>query len=327
MTVSPGYFQTMRTPLVRGGRLFTDADGTTAPGAVIVNETAARRLWPGQDPIGQRLREPTYRIGDKDAPAGAWQTVVGVVQDVRFRRLNDVRLDLYAPVAQSHNRASTLMVRTAGDVAGVAAAIRAAVKEIDPAGSVGEAVTIHSVVDGESAPWRFLMRVFVSFALVAALLAIVGLAAVVTLAVASRRRELAIRATLGADRRRLRWLVLREALGLTGVGVLIGVAAAIALGRGVAPLLIGVQPRDPLALTAVALAAGRRRAPGGLGTGPEGRPDRPAGRPARRLTVGYPGPNLAISRVSGPFRLWEGWPARTIPAGPSPSASPAPSAR
>ncbi len=104
VTVSPGYFQTMRTPLVRG-RLFTDADGTTAPGAVIVSETAARRLWPGQDPIGQRLREPTYRIGDKDAPAGAWQTVVGVVQDVRFRGLNDVRLDLYAPVAQSHNRA------------------------------------------------------------------------------------------------------------------------------------------------------------------------------------------------------------------------------
>jgi putative ABC transport system permease protein len=251
VTVSPGYFQTMRTPLVRG-RLFTDADGTTAPGVVIVNETAARRLWPGRDPIGQRLREPTYRIGDTDAPAGAWQTVVGVVQDVRFRGLNDVRLDLYAPVAQSHNRAANLMVRTDGEVAGVPAAIRAAVREIDPAGWVGEAVAMRSVVDGESAPWRFLMRVFVAFALVAALLAVVGLAAVITLAVAARRQELAIRAALGADRRRLRWLVLREALNLTGLGVVLGVAAAVALGRGVAPVLIGVRPDDPLTLAVVA---------------------------------------------------------------------------
>lgn len=255
VTVSPGYFETMRTALVRG-RVFTETDGTTAPGVVVVNETAARRLWPGQDPIGQRLREPTYRIGDKDAPAGAWQTVVGVVQDVRFRGLNDVRLDLYAPVAQSHNRAGHLMIRTDGGVAGVSAAIRAAVKEVDPAGSIGEAVTMHSVVDAESAPWRFLTRVFVAFAAVAAALAIVGLAAVITLAVAARRRELAIRAALGADAARLRWLVLREALGLTGLGILLGVVAAIGLGRGVAPVLIGVRPDDPLTLAAVAVAAG-----------------------------------------------------------------------
>jgi putative ABC transport system permease protein len=254
VTVSPGYFRTMRTALIRG-RLFTEADGTAAPGAVIVSESAARRLWPGQDPIGQRLREPTYRIGDKDAPEGLWQTVVGVVQDVRFRGLNDVRLDLYAPVSQSHNRAANLMVRTGGDVGSVSAAVRAAVKEIDPAGEVGEAVTMRSVVDGESAPWRFLMRVFVAFALAAALLAIVGLAAVVTLAVAARRRELAIRAALGADRRQLRWLVLREALGLTGFGILLGGAAAVGLGRGVAPVLIGVRPDDPLTLLAVAGAA------------------------------------------------------------------------
>jgi len=111
---------------------------------------------------------------------------------------------------------------------------------------------MRSVVDGESAPWRFLMRVFVAFALVAALLAVVGLAAVVTLAVAARHRELAIRAALGADRRRLHWLVLREALGLTGLGVLLGVAAAVGLGRGVAPVLIGVRPDDPLTLLAAA---------------------------------------------------------------------------
>ena len=109
VAVSPRYFQTMGTRLVRG-RLFTEADTTTAPGVAIVSETAARRLWPGQDPIGQRLREPTYRVGATDAPAGAWQTVVGVVQDVRFRGLNDVALDLYVPDEQSRNRAGNLLV-------------------------------------------------------------------------------------------------------------------------------------------------------------------------------------------------------------------------
>jgi predicted permease len=254
VTVSPGYFETMRTRLVRG-RTFTEADGTTAPGVVVVSESAARRVWPGKDPIGQRLREPTYRVGHEDAPPGAWQTVVGVVQDVRFRGLNDVRLDLYAPIAQSRNRAPNLLVRIDGQAAGVAAAIRAAIKGIDGTTPVGEAVTMRSVVDGESAPWRFLMRVFVAFATLAAALAGVGLTAVIALAVSARTRELAIRAALGADARRLRWLVLREALGLTGAGVGLGLLGAVALGRGVAPVLIGVRPDDPATLAVVAAAA------------------------------------------------------------------------
>jgi len=254
LTVSPRYFETMRTRLVRG-RVFTAADTTTSPGVAIVGESAARRLWPGQDPIGQRLREPTYRVGSKDAPAGMWQTVVGVVQDVRFRGLNDPRLDLYVPTTQSRNRASYLLVRVDGQASAVAAGVRAAVKEIDPAAAVGEAVTMRSVVDGESAPWRFLMRVFIAFALVAAVLAIVGLGAVVTLNAAARHRELAIRAALGAEARRLRWLVLREAVALTGLGVALGLLGAVGLGRGVAPVLIGVRPGDPTTLIAVAAAA------------------------------------------------------------------------
>ena len=252
--VTPRYFETMRTRLVRG-RLFTSADGTRAPGVAIVNETAARRLWPGQDPIGQRLREPTYRLGAKDAPAGVGQTVVGVVQDVRFRGLNDVRLDLYVPVEQTHNRASRLLLRIDGDATGVAAGVRAAVRALDPTNSPGEIVSMRTIVDGESAPWRFLMRVFVAFATVAATLATVGLGAVLTLAVAARRRELAIRAALGADAARLRSLVLWDAAWLTAAGVVSGVLAALALGRGVANVLVGVPPHDALTLAAVAAVA------------------------------------------------------------------------
>ena len=92
--------------------------------------SAARRLWPGQDAIGQRLREPTYRTGAGASPTDAWQTVVGVVQDVRFRGLNDVRLDLYVP-DQSSNRASHLLVRFEGAEAG-GRGVRAAAQEVEP---------------------------------------------------------------------------------------------------------------------------------------------------------------------------------------------------
>ncbi len=253
VTVSPGYFETMGTRVVRG-RAFAAADAFTSPGVAVVSESAARRLWPGQEALGQRLREVTYRTTEKGPPTG-WQTVVGVVEDVRHRGLNDLRLDLYVPAVQSQNRPGHLMVRTRGEPGGLVASVRAAARAIDPKATVGEAVTMRTVVDAESAPWRFLMRVFVAFAILAATLAGVGLAAVITLAVAARGRELAIRAALGADAGRLRWLVLREALALTGVGVGIGLIAAIALGRSVAPVLIGVRPDDPLALGAVAALA------------------------------------------------------------------------
>ena len=160
--------------LVRG-RLFTDADLTSSPGVAIVSEAAAKRLWPGKEALGQELREPTYRKPGDLHPKDGWQTVVGVVADVRYRGLNDVRLDLYVPTSQSRNNPQHLMVRTKGDPGDLVAAVRAAVRGIDPNAAVGEAVTMRSVVDAESAPWRFLMRVFVSFAIVAAVLATVGL--------------------------------------------------------------------------------------------------------------------------------------------------------
>ena len=217
---------------------------------MIVSESAARRLWPGRDPIGQRLSEPSYRTVPPVSPP-PWQTVVGVVEDVRYRGLNDVRLDMYLPATQSGNKVESLMIRTDGVAAGLVDGVRAAAREIDPRAQVSGATMMRAVVDGESAPWRFLMRVFLAFAGLAATLAAVGLAAVIAMAVALRRRELAIRAALGANRRRLRWLVLREAAGL--------VARASALGSDrrrrdwavrVAHVLIGVEAHDPLAMAA-----------------------------------------------------------------------------
>ena len=131
--VTPGYFSTMGIRLVRG-RLFTDQDTATSPGAILVSESAARRIWPGKDAIGQQLHEMTYVRKTAEGAPPIWQTVVGIVADVRYRGLNDVRLDMYAPATQSQNKVRHLMVRTDGDVASVVAAVRAAVREADPEG-------------------------------------------------------------------------------------------------------------------------------------------------------------------------------------------------
>jgi putative ABC transport system permease protein len=248
--VTPDYFMTMGIRLVRG-RFFSPRDTTNAPGVVIVSESAARRIWPGRDPIGQRLSEPSYRTVPPASPP-PWQTVVGVVEDVRYRGLNDVRLDLYVPAMQSANKVESLMIRTDGVTAGVVDGVRAAARGIDPQAGVSDAALMRTVVDGESAPWRFLMRVFLAFAGLAATLAAIGLAAVIAMAVALRQRELAIRAALGANRRRLRWLVLSEAAGLVTAGVLIGLLGADAMGRAVAHVLIGVGAHDPSAMLGAA---------------------------------------------------------------------------
>jgi putative ABC transport system permease protein len=254
--VTPGYFHAMGIRLVRG-RLFTARDTLTSPGVVVVSESAARRLWPGRDAIGQRLRDPTYRVGTNPSrSAPGWQTVIGVVADVRYRGLTDLRLDLYLPASQSWVKVQQLMVRARGNPADVVTSVRAIAREIDSAAAVSEITLMPDVVAAESAPWRFLMRIFTGFAALAAVLAAVGLGAVITLAVAERRRELAIRAALGAGRRQLRGVVLRESGLLTGVGICVGLLGAIALGRAVAHLLVGVVPYDPLALsTAAALCA------------------------------------------------------------------------
>jgi putative ABC transport system permease protein len=255
--VTPGFFAALDVRLVRG-RTFTKEDDEDSPGVVVVSESTARRIWPGRDPLGQQLRDPSFYNGGQPLAAG-WQTVVGVVRDVRYRGLTDVRLDLYVPAAQSTHHVQQLMVRTNGDPGAVVPALRAAARELDAGLAVGQVVLMSEAVAAESAPWRFLLRVFVFFAGTSGLLASVGLAGVVLLAAATRRRELAIRAALGAGRARLRTLMLKEGAVLILAGGAAGLLAALVLGRAVAHLLVGVTPHDPLtlfaALTATSIAA------------------------------------------------------------------------
>jgi predicted permease len=249
-SVAPGSFRVLGVPLV-SGRDFASADAAGARDVVIVSASAAARYWPGRSAIGQRLVVATQR--NPPPPQNLrWQTVVGVVGDVRYRGLLDPRLDIYLPAAQSTMRVKDVLLRTSGEADLVMARVRAIARELDPGVFVGEAVLMTDALARESAPWRFAMRLLTFFGGLAAVLAASGLVGVVWLVVAVRRRELGVRATLGATPAHLRRHVLVDALWTSGVATVVGVLAALVLGRSLAGLLVGVSGYDPVSLIGAA---------------------------------------------------------------------------
>ena len=250
-SVTPGYFRTLGTRIL-AGRDFAATDDAAAPNVVIVSASAAARYWPDRDPIGQRLVAGGQRqSGAQDELQ--WQTVVGVVEDVRYRGLTDPRPDVYLPAAQSTLRVKDVMVRSGVPADRLAAIVREVARELDPAVDVGEVVMMSDAVARESAPWRFAMRTLTLFGGLAALLATVGLAGVVSLVVAQRRKELAVRAALGATPRQLRAHVLEGIAWTTGIATAAGLIGSLALGRAVAGVLVATVPYDPVSLGAAAL--------------------------------------------------------------------------
>jgi putative ABC transport system permease protein len=249
-SIVPGTFRTLGVPLL-SGRDFAPSDVAGAPDAVIVSASAAARYWPGRSALGQRL----VVAGQRQPPAPdelRWQTVVGVVGDVRYRGLLDPRLDIYLPAAQSTMRVKHVMVRTMGPPDEILTRVRTIARELDPAVHVGEVVLMTDALARESAPWRFAMRVLTFFGGLAAVLATVGLVGVVWLVVAMRRRELGVRATLGATPARLRRHVLADALWTGGVATLAGVVGSLAIGRAVSGFLVGTAAHDAVSLIAAA---------------------------------------------------------------------------
>jgi len=247
---TPGYFTAMRVPLLRG-RLFTDKDRPGQERVAIVGASAARRMWPGQDPVGKRVLLPTFVRGDK---VPVWRTVVGVVSDVRYRGLDDVRLDVYDAAMQAATPATDLVVRSSGDPLRLIAAIEAEARRLDPRVVVDRVTTMGAIIDKETAPWRFSVWVLTLFGAIAFALAGVGLFGLVALDVGERAREFAIRLALGAQRGD----VIRSALAAAAVRVTAGLAggalAALAIGRAIRSMLFGVTPLDvPSFAIAVAL--------------------------------------------------------------------------
>jgi putative ABC transport system permease protein len=243
---TPGYFTAMQIPL-RRGRLFTDGDREGQVRVALVGASAARRLWPGRDPIGQRLLMPSFVRGDRTP---IWRTVVGVVSDVRYRGLDDVRLDVYDAALQAAQGATDLVIRTSGDPVRLASQIQAEARRLDPQVVIDRISTMDAIVGKETAPWRFTVWVLALFGVLAFVLAGLGLFGLVSLDVTERRREFAIRLALGAQRGD----IIRTALAVAGwrvaVGLLLGLFAAAAGARGIRAMLFGVTPLDAMSYAA-----------------------------------------------------------------------------
>jgi putative ABC transport system permease protein len=247
-TVTPDYFRVMGIPL-KQGRAFDERDREGQPGVVVVSESLARRYWPGQDPIGKRLKIPLPPTEFHEA----WLTVVGVAGDARYRELRATRLDLYMPHRQSDHRPRHLVVRAHGDVTGLPAALQRVVRELDPEQPAPAVVSMPSVVSAALGGPRFAARVFSAFALVALLLAGLGLYGLVAYSVGRRTREIGVRVALGARPTDVARVVLGEGLRLALLGLALGLAASLAGARLLSRLHFGVGPTDAITLAAASV--------------------------------------------------------------------------
>jgi putative ABC transport system permease protein len=261
--VSAEFFQTMGIGLLRG-RTFTDADGEKAAGVAIINETLARQYFGDADPLGQileaRINQANPALTDDRA-----REIVGVVADTRMRLKDEPRPMIYVPYQQHlWDYAGTgefyldarkdIAIRTAlADPAAVANAIRRVVADVDPSVAVDNVVPMRDRLFDSAANDRFWLRLLSLFGGLAVFLAAVGIYGVIAYAVAQRAHEFSIRTALGAGRRDIVLLVVREGLIVTGVGVAIGIVAAVALTRLIASQLYGVTATDPLTIAIVVL--------------------------------------------------------------------------
>ena len=244
--VTPDYFRAIGTPLVEG-RTFNERDSPDAPKVVIVSRSLARRGWPGESAVGKRLHTYPAKSELKDGVFinVEWQTVVGVVEDARYRGIQNPRLDIYLPYRQVTDGLRHLVVRTRGDPLALAGAVREQVRALDADAGVGELTTMQRLVDRALTPWRFASALLGAFAVAALLLTASGLFAVLHHFVSGRVREIAIRMALGADPGRVRRFVLAQGFGVTALGVALGSALSLVLARSLSALLYGLDARDP----------------------------------------------------------------------------------
>ena len=245
-SVFPDYFRTFGIALKRG-RTFTDADGRDAVRVAIVSDDVARATWPGQDPIGKRLK-----MGGIDS-RNPWLTVVGVAAPTRYRDLTRPRPTLYVPAAQFLMTAGTLVLRTTASLDEVTRVAHAAVLNVDRDVHVMRVRPFRDMLDAPLAGHRFSTRLAEIFGAVALTLATIGLYAVIAASVRQRDREIGIRVALGASTSTITRLVFAEGLWLAGIGAVVGVAGSLASTRLIQSLLFETDSRNPQMIVAAVL--------------------------------------------------------------------------
>ncbi len=253
VTATPGYFETLRVPLL-AGRTFNTRDTAESPLVVVVNRELARRAWGEERAIGKTLVTQVRNIGPLGRmirDEGRFE-IVGVVDDVKNNALqNEVEPAVYFPHTQFPYRNMNLVVRGTGEAGALAGVIRTEVRRLDPGLALSEVRTLDQVLAASRAQPRFLMFLMTAFAGLALFLAALGIYGVLSYAVHQRRGEIGVRLALGATPARIRNLVLREGMGLIALGLALGFAAAYTLARFLASLLFGVSTSDALTFAAV----------------------------------------------------------------------------
>jgi predicted permease len=243
---TPGYFDALDIRLVRG-RLFAHGDGPEAPTVAVVNETLARRFWPAGDVLGQRLKQGWPE--DQEP----WREIVGVVADVKTDGVDQpTPLQAYLPYPQVPTGYGVIVARTGGDPGRLARPLEAAIHEVEPDLPVFDVRTLAQVLDRGVATQRLTVALLSGFAVLALVMAAVGVFGVAGYSVAQRTRELGVRVALGADPGRVLRLVLGQELRVCAAGIFLGAAGALALAGVMRSLLYGVPPRDPATLAAAA---------------------------------------------------------------------------
>ena len=234
--VSDDLFKTIQIPLKRG-RVFGPGDTKQTPGVAILSEGVARQYWPNADPLGARIR-----LGPN--PNDPWATVVGVVGDVRMGTAGEPRPTVYVSSRQDHWGGAAIVIRTTGDPMALLPAVRREVKAMDPTLPVVEPRTLRDVQSMGLTDRRLPMQLMAAFALLALVLAAVGVYGVMAYSVAARTREIGVRVALGAQPSNVFGMIVRQGLGSAVAGLTIGLLGAAALGRVLTKLLYGVGPTD-----------------------------------------------------------------------------------
>jgi putative ABC transport system permease protein len=244
--VTPEYFNAMQISLTKG-RNFSTADGPSSMPVVIINQELARQFWPHQDPMGQKLH--LHAAQDVDA------TIVGIVADVKMQSVMNYHHDreIYVPFAQDPSRATGIVVRSTADHATLADAIRNVIWSVDSEQPVSAIQPLESIIAEEYFGYGIISQLMGYFSVLGLFLGAIGIYGVMAFMVAQRTSEIGIRIALGAQPIQIMRLVVGRGLWLAGIGIVIGIAGALAMSRLLVFMLAGISPHDPLTFTEVAL--------------------------------------------------------------------------
>ncbi len=247
--VSPNYFETMEIPVLRG-RGLSDLADSAAPGEVVINRTMEEKYWPGENPVGRRIRA----FG---GPEGPWVTIVGVVGDVRQVALDQpAREELYLSNLLRPSQEMSFIVRTDDPPDRLATAVTAAIRQADPEQPVFGVMSMEQLLANASAERRFSLLLLTLFAGIALLLSAIGIYGVMAYTTTQRRHEIGVRMALGAGGRDVLGLVVGQGMRLVGAGLALGLVGAWILSRVLTSQLYGVSARDPFTYLTVALLLG-----------------------------------------------------------------------